>query len=180
MPLETSVSFFPLCLLLGICVSLPGRHISLVICVPLPGKHISVVICVSHPGKHISLVICVALPRKHISLVICVPPPWKHITADENLKVASNSAGHRCILTTLCKQWFTSSIWNCCHCVTDFPPCETSLAVKSEEKEANFPPTNLIYLATWNLSESTVTLKWLPGLCQQTFPELNLFLKFSR
>ena len=28
-------------------------------------------LCVSLPGKHISVVICVPLPRKHISLVIC-------------------------------------------------------------------------------------------------------------
>ena len=39
-----------------------------------------------------------------------------------------------------------------------------------------FPPTYFIYLTTWNFSDSPATFKWLPGLCQQTFPEL----KFSR
>ena len=34
----------------------------------------------------------------------------------------------------LCKHWFASSVWNFCLWVADFPPRETSLATKSEEK----------------------------------------------
>ena len=34
----------------------------------------------------------------------------------------------------LCKHSFTSSVWNFCRWVADVPPCETSPAVKSEEK----------------------------------------------
>ena len=35
----------------------------------------------------------------------------------------------------LCKHRFLSSVWNFCHWVADVPPCETSPAGKSKEKQ---------------------------------------------
>ena len=64
---------------LVLCVSLPGKNISLVKCFPPCTKHISLVICFPPCTKHICLVILVPPPRKHIFLLICVPPPRKHI-----------------------------------------------------------------------------------------------------
>ena len=66
-----------------ICVSPPGKHISLVICVPLPGKHISLGICVPLPGKHISLVRTYPLTwETHIPSDMCSPTWETHIPSD--------------------------------------------------------------------------------------------------
>ena len=59
-----------------------------------------------------------------------------------------------------------------------------SQATRSKEKrpfsQANSLPTNFIYPATWNLSESPATCQQLSRLCQKTLPEPNLCLKFCR
>ena len=84
----------------------------------------------------------------------------------------------------LCKHASTSSVWNFYHWVKEVPLSKTSLATRSKEKrpfsQANSLPTNFIYPATWNLSESPATCKQLSGLCQKTLPEPNLCLKFCR
>ena len=41
------------------------------------------------------------------------------------------------------------------------------------------PPINIIYLTTWNFSDSPATFKWLPGLCQQTFSRTKSFSKIQ-
>ena len=84
----------------------------------------------------------------------------------------------------LCKHASTSSVWNFYHWVKEVPLSKTSQATRSKEKQpfsqANSLPTNFIYPATWNLSESPATCKQLSGLCQKTLPEPNLCLKFCR
>ena len=58
--------------------------------------------------------------------------------------------------------------------------CPTRSKEKRPFSQANSLPTNFIYPATWNLSESPATCKQLSGLCQKTLPEPNLCLKFCR
>ena len=43
--------------------------------------------------------------------------------------------------------------------------------------QANSPPTNFIYPATWNLSQSPSTGKWLPTQCQENISRTKSFSK---
>ena len=47
-----------------------------------------------------------------------------------------------------CKHWFASLVWNFCRWVADVPPCETSPAMKSEEKRM-FSKAKYIIDSTW-------------------------------
>ena len=76
----------------------PGRgtHITRDMCFPGGGTHITRDMC--FPGReHISLGLCVSQAREHISVGMCV----SQVTGGKNIKVAGDSAGCRCILTTL-------------------------------------------------------------------------------
>ena len=52
-----------------------------------------------------------------------------------NIKLNKFAFGTPWLLDLLCKHWFRSSIWNFCHWVADVPPCETSSATRSKEKQ---------------------------------------------
>ena len=69
---------------------------------------------------------------------------WNSFTDEHNtfipkstkrsIKLNKFAFGTPWVQDLLCKHWFTSSVWNFCHWVSDFPPCKTSPAVRSEEK----------------------------------------------
>ena len=65
---------------LGICVPLPGKHISLVKCLSPTQLHIFLVIWNPLAGKHTSLVICVSRVEEQILQGICVSQVGEHIS----------------------------------------------------------------------------------------------------
>ena len=73
-----------------------GTHITRDTCFQGGGTYITRDTC--FPGReHISLGICVSQASESISGVICV----SQVTVGKNIKVAGDSVGCRCILTTL-------------------------------------------------------------------------------
>ena len=68
-----------------------------------------------------------------------------------------------------------------CRWVPEVPPCKTSQVARSTDKwlflQANSLPTNFIYPATWNLSQSPATGKWLPTQCQENISRTKSFSK---
>ena len=60
-----------------------------------------------------------------------------------------HSSLEEALLDLLCKYWFMSSVWNFCRWVADLPPCKTSPAVRSVEKQL-FSQAIGFLLITWS------------------------------
>ena len=60
-----------------------------------------------------------------------------------------HSSLEEALLDLLCKYWFMWSVWNFCRWVSDLPPCKTSPAVRSVEKQL-FSQAIGFLLITWS------------------------------
>ena len=78
------------------------------------------------------------LQRKHLSFTGAHSQMnttlFQKLLTRRNVKLSEFAFGTPWLLDLLCKNWFTSSVWNFCRWVADVPPCETSLNGNEREE----------------------------------------------